>query len=842
MATEGSSSTPARPFTHSFPHHCKALLEQLNVQRYYGAFCDVIVRVEDFEFKVHKNVLAAFSPKLQTMLFGMPEECGNVLMIKDMSANGFRFIVEYMYTGILKLDIMNIHDVLGCTQFLDMRETERICGEYFKSGGNVNVETIKAITEQQQNSSFVGQKPVGSLPGGVDPNYIEDYLKIIESFGGENGTPVKKDPGESHEFVPLNEERPTGTTVKLTENGDKKFYSPGDNSEIAKKSLFSIFGSNDKPCPEKQVEEQQSDEQHNEDLRDNNVEQDSASNLDFPKDKLSKFNKKLKIKMKGESGATVENIVIVNNEDYETMDGSPTKLDKMQKRERKKKRPCRIRVKTELAEGEADTEELDLDEGGAGDDDNLSTEEHPSVTKKIKRGRPKGRTSGKHAKKDYSCEKCGRTFMKEKAYEKHMELHDKEELYSCHVCCKKYARSSEITRHMRIHTGESFECKECDVTYTSVRGFKAHQIEIHKDPKPFRCSFEGCDFHSDKPSNVHKHTVIHTGVKLYTCERCNKSFAQANGLTSHLRSCMQVRGYLCDHCGAKFNHLGSLKSHRLVHTGEKPHTCSQCGARFSDHRNFRRHMRIHMNEYPYACDLCDKKFRHSNSLKTHMVTHSLNPTSNKSHSQSQSRSRDITKVLADEYSKDLNTSNNLARNMIKDFDVGEILRDMPNNPRDINTHRDMHQDISTHRDVTTHRDINTHQDMATHRDLHRDMNTHGGGLIMDSSHLNIPLTTRIPGPTGTSQIITNMATPIGSMTQTQPNSATPQDMTMRDMINSPANTLVQMGHRDTMTDSQHTMLQKSAVFGNIPVYPVTNSSMMKSEMPVSVYQGFYIPQ
>ena len=49
----GSAALGA-PFSHTFPDHCRHLLEQLNIQRYYGAFCDVIVRIEDYDFKVDK--------------------------------------------------------------------------------------------------------------------------------------------------------------------------------------------------------------------------------------------------------------------------------------------------------------------------------------------------------------------------------------------------------------------------------------------------------------------------------------------------------------------------------------------------------------------------------------------------------------------------------------------------------------------------------------------------------------------------------------------------------------------------------------------------------------------
>ena len=62
-----------------FPEHSAILLEKLNAQRYYGAFCDVIIRVEDCDFKLHKCVLAATSSKLQTLMYGVGGKLKNTI-------------------------------------------------------------------------------------------------------------------------------------------------------------------------------------------------------------------------------------------------------------------------------------------------------------------------------------------------------------------------------------------------------------------------------------------------------------------------------------------------------------------------------------------------------------------------------------------------------------------------------------------------------------------------------------------------------------------------------------------------------------------------------------------
>ncbi|ELT91108.1 hypothetical protein CAPTEDRAFT_87934, partial [Capitella teleta] len=113
-----------------FSNHAALMLEQMNVQRFYSAFCDVSVRVEDVDFRLHKSVLAAASPKLQTLMCGLRDENSNVMTMHDVSLTGFRCILEFIYTGLLKLDIMCVQEVLNTAQFLELRMVEKACLNY----------------------------------------------------------------------------------------------------------------------------------------------------------------------------------------------------------------------------------------------------------------------------------------------------------------------------------------------------------------------------------------------------------------------------------------------------------------------------------------------------------------------------------------------------------------------------------------------------------------------------------------------------------------------------------------------------------------------------------------
>ena len=60
-----------------------------------------------------------------------------------------------------------------------------------------------------------------------------------------------------------------------------------------------------------------------------------------------------------------------------------------------------------------------------------------------------------------------------------------------------------------------------------------------------------------------------------------------------------------------------MKVYERIHASEKPYSCNFCDKKFAQINSLNVHERIHTGEKPYSCKICDKKFTDSSNLKQH---------------------------------------------------------------------------------------------------------------------------------------------------------------------------------------------------------------------------------
>uniref|UniRef100_A0A3B4BJB9 Uncharacterized protein n=1 Tax=Periophthalmus magnuspinnatus TaxID=409849 RepID=A0A3B4BJB9_9GOBI len=124
-----------------FPNHSTDVLCSLNEQRRDGLLCDVVLIVQDQEYRTHRSVLAACSQyfkKLFTVATtdGVePHHAAAVYEIDFVAPDSLTAILDFAYTSTLTITASNVKEILNAAQMLEIPCIINVCLEIMDSGG-----------------------------------------------------------------------------------------------------------------------------------------------------------------------------------------------------------------------------------------------------------------------------------------------------------------------------------------------------------------------------------------------------------------------------------------------------------------------------------------------------------------------------------------------------------------------------------------------------------------------------------------------------------------------------------------------------------------------------------
>ncbi|XP_051994371.1 zinc finger protein 653 [Xyrauchen texanus] len=140
-----------------------------------------------------------------------------------------------------------------------------------------------------------------------------------------------------------------------------------------------------------------------------------------------------------------------------------------------------------------------------------------------------------------------------------------------------------------------FHCpyEGCSQVYVAISSFQNHVNLVHRKGRTKVCPHPGCGKKFYLSNHLHRHMIIHSGVRDFICETCGKSFKRKN----------------------------HLEVHRRTHTGETPLQCEICGYQCRQRASLNWHMRKHTSEahFNYTCEHCGKRFEKLDSVKFHKL-------------------------------------------------------------------------------------------------------------------------------------------------------------------------------------------------------------------------------
>lgn len=115
----------------------QTLLDRLNQQRRKSVenaastVCDMVITTEGQTFHVHKCIMIASCDFFAAMeRSGMQETRQTCIELKSVSALGLETLIDFIYTGELRLDMNNIEDVLQAVFHLQVQYAIKLCEEF----------------------------------------------------------------------------------------------------------------------------------------------------------------------------------------------------------------------------------------------------------------------------------------------------------------------------------------------------------------------------------------------------------------------------------------------------------------------------------------------------------------------------------------------------------------------------------------------------------------------------------------------------------------------------------------------------------------------------------------
>nr|XP_006631684.1 PREDICTED: zinc finger protein 653 [Lepisosteus oculatus] len=184
------------------------------------------------------------------------------------------------------------------------------------------------------------------------------------------------------------------------------------------------------------------------------------------------------------------------------------------------------------------------------------------------------------------------------------EVHSNLELEGLGVPAEEKEIQSGLQRSKRSRRGpvieadgmlKMFHCpyEGCSQVYVAISSFQNHVNLVHRKGRTKVCPHPGCGKKFYLSNHLHRHMIIHSGVRDFICETCGKSFKRKN----------------------------HLEVHRRTHTGETPLQCEICGYQCRQRASLNWHMKKHTPEvqYNFTCEHCGKRFEKLESVKFHKL-------------------------------------------------------------------------------------------------------------------------------------------------------------------------------------------------------------------------------
>ena len=188
-----------------------------------------------------------------------------------------------------------------------------------------------------------------------------------------------------------------------------------------------------------------------------------------------------------------------------------------------------------------------------------------------------------------------------------------------------YTSSSKTYNSKKLEN--NLLCEYCQKLFSTKGNLRKHINKIHKNNRPFKCTFPNCKKEYECESRLIIHERTHTGIKPFVCQICQKSFNERGNLKAHLKFHLEIRPFKCPLCDNTYKTNNVLKDHiKINHYKIKKFNCQFCDKNFGTNSALKKHIIKHTKEKKFKCKFvgCEKCFTEKRNMEKHYIRHIQN--------------------------------------------------------------------------------------------------------------------------------------------------------------------------------------------------------------------------
>ncbi|KAI8521185.1 Zinc finger and BTB domain-containing protein 8B [Branchiostoma belcheri] len=525
MAGNLDGSRSRGSWVHQPPRYFREVFSILKQQRLEQQYCDAQVIVNGQTFPAHKALLAANSNFFHQYFTINKDSCR--VELNNISAESFKSIVEFMYSGRLLLQESNVTDVLQTASLLQMHDIVTVCCNFVK-------EKLQANRVEH------------NLPDNTQVHRTDSHV----SFEPPQVAQQINQPGRSDLGIAVNEEAGPASLVGAMRR---------KCTVVPRRAISPSMG------PDYSVD------------RDSRMNTSSGirGHDSHPED-IQTDSMDVVVRVKSEDTSGDQVLVEAGAASSSSQENNPALLSQSSDgSERDFVAPPNQGAANPL---QVAPEQSMMDTG-------RHLETSPSTMPNC---RQEGQVEGQAwtvaacrltqqqepgapetnvlPNSDVQCPFCYDKFSAVFELWRHVKGHRGDNPpHLCKICGTTSPTQKDLDIHIQYnHPGiKMYQCCFCPTKFCHKRNIMQH-LRMHMQRKEFACSV--CNARFFYENHLVNHMRTHTGEKPFQCPECGARFALKGNLKAHLRIHTGERPFGCEVCGHRFTRMFTLKKHMQRHT------------------------------------------------------------------------------------------------------------------------------------------------------------------------------------------------------------------------------------------------------------------------------------